>query len=276
MSQTQAWSVHHRRRLREVWRSTGWPCRDPIEVDLLAAGLLERRVDDQGRETLRVSDQGVAILAATLEQNRRVRDPHEVLVTRMALRLHHAGRLVWRGLGLRAPQALMPDVSMPDVSMSDGSAVQNLPVLPKATLDWGSEVPGAMALKRVTATPKRWAMAMPDLYSLRNTSVQAYLEPAIHEIKVRRSDLLADVRRPEKRAAYLALASECWYVLKDGIGSAQDVPDHCGVIIASPTAFDVLRPAPRGAAAALPWSTWLALSKAARCNFGDEDAQGFL
>ena len=30
----------HRRRLREVWRSAGWPCHDLIEVDLLAAGLL--------------------------------------------------------------------------------------------------------------------------------------------------------------------------------------------------------------------------------------------
>src|SRR5690349_5798509 len=32
----------HARRLREVYRSAGWPCCDAIEVDLLAARLLER------------------------------------------------------------------------------------------------------------------------------------------------------------------------------------------------------------------------------------------
>ena len=29
----------HARRLRELYRSAGWPCLDPIEVDLLAGGL---------------------------------------------------------------------------------------------------------------------------------------------------------------------------------------------------------------------------------------------
>ena len=30
----------HQRRLREVWRSAGWPYQDLIEVELMAAGLL--------------------------------------------------------------------------------------------------------------------------------------------------------------------------------------------------------------------------------------------
>ena len=34
------WTAAHRRRLREMWRSAGWPCHDPIELDLLASGLL--------------------------------------------------------------------------------------------------------------------------------------------------------------------------------------------------------------------------------------------
>ena len=49
----------HRRRLREVWRSAGWPCQDLVEVELLAAGWLERLRDDAGRETLRVTDAGL-------------------------------------------------------------------------------------------------------------------------------------------------------------------------------------------------------------------------
>jgi len=40
-----------RRRLREIWRSAGWPCHDPIELDLL-----ERVRQASGHETLRISD----------------------------------------------------------------------------------------------------------------------------------------------------------------------------------------------------------------------------
>jgi hypothetical protein len=53
----------HCRRLREIWRSAGWPCQDLVEVELLAAGLLERVRDGHGRETLRVTDAGIRVLA---------------------------------------------------------------------------------------------------------------------------------------------------------------------------------------------------------------------
>ncbi|PZQ66683.1 MAG: hypothetical protein DI563_22845, partial [Variovorax paradoxus] len=56
----------HARRLREVYRSAGWPCCDAIEVDLLAAGLLERQRSVHGHETLRVSDRGIAHIASSL------------------------------------------------------------------------------------------------------------------------------------------------------------------------------------------------------------------
>ena len=70
---TSALTVVHRRRLRAVWRSAGWPCQDLVEVELLAAGWLERLRDEAGRETLRVSDAGVQVLAATLQRNRATR-----------------------------------------------------------------------------------------------------------------------------------------------------------------------------------------------------------
>ena len=41
MSAPVALPLTHRRRLRELWRSAGWPCRDAVEVDLLAAALNE-------------------------------------------------------------------------------------------------------------------------------------------------------------------------------------------------------------------------------------------
>jgi hypothetical protein len=207
----------HRRRLRQVWRSAGWPSQDLIEVELLAAGLLERRRDVNGRETLRVTDAGVALLAATLQHNRATRAPHEALVARVAREMQRAGRLVWRGLSLRA-------------RIEDGE----------------------------DAT---WSMARPDLFSIRQTTVEEYVEPVVHEIKVHRADLLSDLRRVEKGQAYRRLCSQCWYVLREGIGQADEIPDCFGVMVAREPALEVLRPAPVRALK-LPFPVWMALARA--------------
>ena len=89
---------------------------------------------------------------------------------------------------------------------------------------------------------------MPDVFSIRHTTVEDYAEPVVHEIKVRRADLLADLRRADKGAAYLALASQCWYVLKRGIAEADEVPPAFGVMLADGAGLEVARPAPRRAA----------------------------
>jgi len=220
----------HRRRLREVWRSAGWPCQDLIEVELLAAGLLQRQRDGDGRETLHVTDAGIAVLAAARGVHRAARDPHEALVARVAREMQRAGRLVWRGLSLRAK-----------VGQGDAAA---------------------------------WAMAMPDVFSIRHTTVEAYVEPVAHEIKVRRADLLADLRRPEKGEAYRQLSSQCWYVLREGIGGADEIPSAFGVMVARASALEVLRPAPRRAMQ-LPFAAWMALARAVP-EPGDDEAQGRL
>jgi hypothetical protein len=205
--------VLHRRRLREVWRSAGWPCQDLVEVELLAAGLLERVRHPSGHETLRVTDAGIAVLAETLQVNRARRDPHEALVERVAREMTRAGRLAWRGLSLRA-------------KVDDG-----------------------------------WCMAMPDVFSVRNTTVEAYLEPIVHEVKVQRADLLSDLKREAKRAAYLQLCSECWYVIKAGIARPDEIPPECGVLVADEGALEVARPAPRRAMQ-MPFGLWMALARA--------------
>jgi hypothetical protein len=150
-------SAAHRRRLREIWRSAGWPCQDGVEIELLAAGLLERVRHPSGHETLRVTDAGVSALAHMLQQQRARRDAHEALVERVATEMTRGGRIVWRGLSLRAR-----------VTTPAGAA---------------------------------WVRAMPDVFSVRHTSVEAYLEPVVHEVKVRRADLLSDLRNQAKRAA---------------------------------------------------------------------------
>jgi hypothetical protein len=241
----------HRRRLREVWRSAGWPCQDLVEVELLAAGWLERVRDEQGRETLRVTDAGIQVLAATLRRNRATRDGHEALVERVACEMQRAGRIVWRGLSLRAPLA----------GELAGPEGQTLPVT-------------------------RWAMAMPDVYSIRHTTIEDYALPIVHEVKVRRADLLADLKRPAKGEAYRALCSECWYVLKAGIGRPEDIPEVYGVMQAHPLeagadgecrfgALEVLRPAPRRPYR-LPFSIWISLARASAMPPDEDPPQGLL
>lgn len=227
-------STVHRRRLREVWRSAGWPCQDLVEAELLAAGLLERVRQASGHETLRVTDAGVAALAATLEQNRRRRDAHEMLVERVAREMSRTGRIAWRGLSLRA-----------HVDAADGNG-------------------------------GRWVMAMPDVFSIRHTTVEDWLEPVVHEIKVTRADLRSDLRHPHKRHAYLALSSQCWYVLKAGIAEVADVPPEFGVMFAlADGSLDVARPAAKRAMR-LPLGTWMALARANAEPAQDGEAQGWL
>ena len=222
----------HHRRLREVWRSAGWPCHDAIELDLLAAALLSRHWDADGRETLRVTDAGVRLLAAARRRHQAAFDAHETLVARVALEMQRAGRIVWRGLSLRAP-----------LPQDDGTTT--------------------------------WAMAMPDVYSIRHTTLEDQVEPIAHEIKVSRADLLADLRRQAKAAAYLAVASQCWYVLREGIARADEVPPAYGVIFASASGLDVARAAPRRALR-LPLAVWMALARAAAERRDDGDAQEML
>ena len=52
-------------RLSPIYRSAGWPRLDMIEVELLAAGLLERRHAAPGHERVRVPDAGLATIAET-------------------------------------------------------------------------------------------------------------------------------------------------------------------------------------------------------------------
>ena len=56
-------SRRHLTRLRQMYRSAGWPCQDQLEIDLLAAGLLQQQTDPQGRDTLRLTPEGIATLA---------------------------------------------------------------------------------------------------------------------------------------------------------------------------------------------------------------------
>lgn len=85
----------HARRLREIYRSAGWPSQDMLEIELLAAAMLERVTSPAGHETLRVTDAGVAWLAATLARNRTALSAHEALVEHVAGEMVRAGCITW-------------------------------------------------------------------------------------------------------------------------------------------------------------------------------------
>ncbi len=224
----------HRRRLRELWRGAGWPCRDALELDLLAGGLLERHFDADGRETLRPTDAGLQLLAASRRRAQAALGAHEALVAVVAREMQRAGRIVWRRLSLRAP-----------LDGPDGAT--------------------------------RWAVAMPDVFSIRHTTVEALVAPVVHEIKVSRADLLADLKRPDKGRAYRALAGECWYVVREGLCDEAEVPGEYGLMQARGQGdgglrLEVLRPAPRRAMTP-GFALWMALARATAEPPLDDDAQ---
>lgn len=219
-------------RLRQLQRSSGWPCGDALEVELLAAGLVSAERDSLGRESLRLTPEGLQVLAASLQANRARRDAHEALVEQVARLMHREGRLVWRGPPLRAALT--------------GPAGE-----------------------------RSWAVGLPDVFSVRHSSREDRLEPIAHEIKVSRADLLGDLKRPDKRAAYLAVSQQLYYVLgRDAkgrpIARPDEVPAECGVMQATPKGLELLRPAPARRLDRLGFEVWMALARADRFR-PDED-----
>jgi hypothetical protein len=215
----------HAKRLREMYRSAGGPYQDIVEVELLAAGFLERVVADTGHECVRVTDTGIAYLADTAQLNRNALSKHEALVEQVARCMQGDGRIVWRDLSLRA--------WLPPQGDKAGC----------------------------------WRITRPDVFSIRNTSVQAYLEPIVHEIKVSRADLLGDLKKMEKRSAYLEVGGQCWYVLGcdakgKPIAGVEEIPCECGVMVSQDGRLDVIRTAPKRPANDLPFTVWMALAKA--------------
>lgn len=235
MGEQSAFKRIHAQRLREVYRSAGWPFKDIVEVDLLAAGLLERITSPNGHELVRVTDAGIRHIASATEGNRIARSAHEALIDRVVEAMVRDGRIVWTGISLRA------------------------------------RVPGE------TIEDAKWRMCMPDVLSIRNTSRQGYLEPVVHEIKVNRADLLGDLKRPEKRQAYLDVGGQCWYVLGCNakgkpIGEPEEIPAECGVILYQNDRLETLRVAPKKPVAGLPFPVWMALAKSTPVRWSDAEA----
>lgn len=237
---------HHTKRLREVYRSAGWSYQDVIEIELLAAGLLER-LGNEATCNVRVTDKGIAYLAGAIQTNRKAFSAHEELVQQVARALCQDGRLVWTNLELRAwvtrNAALGSDESEDDMS-------------------------------------GYWKLCRPDVFSIRNSSKPHFLEPVAHEIKVSRADLMGDLKNQDKRAAYLDVGGQCWYVIGCNakgkpIAEPEEIPEECGVLLSQGGRLEVLRGAPKRAVKDLPFGVWMSLVKAGASRLVlSDDASG--
>jgi len=248
-------------RLMRSWRSAGWPSRDPIDIDLLAAGWVSLVGEHPANECLRLTDAGVAVLAQGRQAQRRSESDHDKRALRMTEVRMHAGRLVWPELSLRAQVD-----AEPDGPAADARAPAPL-MASEPTPLWDDEPADADPGSAPTGTPKpyRWRLARPDLFSVRRTSNPNYLHPVVHEIKVSRADLLSDLRHTAKRRSYQWLASECHYVFPHGLAEPQELPEELGVWVIhgdiETGRLEMLRPA-RHAPCTLPFDVWMALAKA--------------
>ena len=245
-----------------IWRSAGWPCRDAIELDLVAAGWATLSEAASGHETIRLTDAGIRLLAESRQRNQRSLSAHDRLAERIAEHLANAGRIVWRELSLRAKVNVHAALA-PDAAPLTGHALW-----PVDGIDEGvPERPGGKT---------SWRMARPDVFSVRRTSVAAYLQPMVHEVKVSRADLLSDLRHAAKRESYQWLSCETYYVFPAGVAKPEEVPPEFGVWVLNGSvesgALDLVRRA-RHAPCKLPFAVWMAMAKATPARIDGDAVQ---
>ena len=269
----------HLSRLLTIWRSAGWPCRDAIEIDLLGAGWITLQASESGHETLRLTDAGIRLLADGRQRNQRSLSPHDRLADRVARQLMDAGRVVWRELSLRSQAGLEPA----------GDDAPALPLVGKAdnagAMPGECDDPGPMRSESDNAGPMpgggkaAWRIARPDVFSVRHTTVERYLHPMVHEVKVSRADLLSDLRHAAKRESYRWLSCETWYVFPVGVAQPQEIPEVFGVWLLDGAVDDgrleCVRPA-RHVPCKLPFAVWMALARATPAQGFEAMAQGLL
>ena len=253
----------HLTRLMSIWRSAGWPCRDAVELDLVAAGWARVTEAAAGHETIALTNAGIQTLAVARQRNRRALSAHDRLADRMAAHLMATGRIVWRELSLRAriegdapPAAAAP-------AMADDAL-------------WQDDLSDEASLQHRASAKASWRMARPDVFSVRRTSVEDYLQPMVHEVKVSRADLLSDLRHAAKRESYQWLSCETCYVLPAGLAEPHEIPPAFGVWLlhgaVDTGTLELVRPA-RHTTCKLPFSVWMALAKAVPVMSGQDALQ---
>lgn len=234
----------HARRLRDIYRSAGWPCQDSVEVELLAAGLLERLTGPMGHDQVRVTDAGISYLAQAFQQNRQARSAHEALVARIAQTMLRDGRMVWTGLSLRA----------------------RLPSLHDEAPRWKICRPDVFSIRNTTVA----GYLEPVVHEIKVSRADL-----LGDLKRKdKRDSYLDVGGQ----CWYVLGCD-----NNGrpIAQASEIPEECGVLVVESDRLEVARHAPRRAVSDLPFALWMALAKATPLPsisslWGDEPGQSLL
>ena len=222
----------HTKRLREVYRSAGWPFQDTVEIELIAAGLLERASEASGHDKVRVTDSGIAYLAQSIQKNRHNRSAHELLVDRIAQTMVRDGRIVWTSLSLRA----------------------RLPSEPETPNRWKMCKPDVFSIRHTSVA----SYLEPIVHEIKVSRADLL------------GDLKCKDKRDSYLDVGVQCWYVLGYDSKGRpIGQEDDVPPECGVMIAEPDRLHVVRNAAKRSAREMPFAIWMALAKATPVNFRD-------
>lgn len=84
-----------------------------------------------------------------------------------------------------------------------------------------------------------------DAFAMRFWGSNAGRIRVAYEVKVSRSDFLAELRKPAKRQLGMALSHEFYFAVPKGLVSVEEVPADCGLVEMAGTRSKVARKAPR-------------------------------
>lgn len=173
---------------------------DGLELQLFAAGFIAYSRTVEGLNFLanaQFTERGMAWLVQNYLRNRNRRGGHERFIDRVAAYVRAMDRVVWKNIELQSQQ--------------DPQRLAGIGVF------------GAMPVARYNVRP--------DLYSVASVLDPRRASPVVHEIKVGRADLLADIADPQKRLGYFTIAERVYYVCPDGVAGKPDIPPECGLIV---------------------------------------------
>jgi len=86
-----------------------------------------------------------------------------------------------------------------------------------------------------------WRQVRPDVFACEMTLQASKARPEIYEVKVTRSDFLADLAKPSKSAAYRDLAEAVYFCAPDGVIGVDELPNGIGLLCEDSCGRFVLR-----------------------------------
>ena len=197
---------------------------------------MEQVTEQTGHATVRVTASGIAHLALSIQRNRQNRSAHEILVDRIGQEMLSDGRVVWKGLGLRA--GLTAGVGEP--------------------VRWKMCRPDVFSIRNTTVA----SYLEPIVHEIKVSRADL-----LGDLKCKdKRDSYLEVGGQ----CWYVLGCDS---KGRPIGQANDVPPECGVLIAEPDRLHVLRNTAKRTFRDLPFAIWMALAKAVPLHLTDPMTQ---